>query len=30
MAQFYKGKYQCKFPEKYKGDSSDIIYRSKS
>ena len=28
VAHFYKGKYQCKFPEKYKGDPSNITYRS--
>lgn len=28
VSKFYSGKYQCKFPEKYKGDSSSITYRS--
>ena len=28
MAKYYQGKFKPKFPEKYKGDPTNIIYRS--
>jgi|SRR6056300_212487 hypothetical protein len=28
MSKYYKGRYKPKFPEKYKGDPSNVVYRS--